>query len=450
VGIRRKAILAVAGTVAGIQLVGGWREVRTEGQLLFAEAISRGQQVQRALAVPCSVALANREMETLDAVVARFAEEEGADLDLLGLAILDTAGRVVAHTEPQLFGRRFSDPFTMRALGSARPLVEEVRDADGARLLLSMPIVSGLRWGTATATMSLERVDARILQRRREVILSSLGGALLAGLVLGILLSRMVLRPMELLSVTARRIADGNLDARMPGEKGRDEFGVVSRVFNEMAGELQEYTRDLEGRVARRTEELKKANAQLEVANSELEGAVGKLEHMARTDGLTGLLNHRAFQKSLAAEIRRANRTGAELTLIMLDVDHFKRYNDAHGHPAGDRVLVTLAGLLEDSLRTSDIVARYGGEEFSVILVDTTPEDAREVAEKLRQRIAGHTFELPEEGAAGVRVTISLGLASHPLDARAATGLVSMADQALYLAKEAGRNVVVSCSEVKK
>ena len=268
--------------------------------------------------------------------------------------------------------------------------------------------------------------------------------------MLGILLSRMVLRPMELLSVTARRIAGGNLDARMPGEKSRDEFGVVSRVFNEMAGELQEYTRDLEGRVARRTEELKKANSQLEVANSELEEAVGKLEHMARTDGLTGLLNHRAFQKSLAAEIRRSNRTGAELTLIMLDVDHFKLYNDAHGHPAGDRVLVILAGLLEESLRTSDIVARYGGEEFSVILVDTTPEDARDVAEKLRRRVASHAFELPEEGTPGVRVTISLGLASHPMDARAATGLISMADQALYLAKEAGRNVVVSCSEVQE
>ena len=155
VGIRRKAILAVAGTVAVVQLGGGLAGVRTERELLLAEAVARGQQVQRALAVPCSVALANREMETLDAVIARFAEQEGADLDLEGLAILDTSGRVVAHTSPRLFGQKLSDSFTERALASDTPLVEEVRDDAGARMLLSMPIVSGLRWGTATAVMSL-------------------------------------------------------------------------------------------------------------------------------------------------------------------------------------------------------------------------------------------------------------------------------------------------------
>jgi len=237
------------------------------------------------------------------------------------------------------------------------------------------------------------------------------------------------------------------LDARMPGGGKTDEIGVLARVFNEMAGELQDHTRDLEGRVTQRTEQLEQAKDNLEVANRELEDAVTKLEHMARTDGLTGLLNHRAFQKSLEAEIRRAERTGSPVTLIMLDVDHFKLYNDSHGHPAGDKVLVTLARLLEENLRTSDIVARYGGEEFSVILVDTTAEQARDVAEKLRATVASHVFELPDGGEKAVRVTISLGLASCPLDARMATGLISMADQALYLAKEAGRNLVVSCNE---
>ena len=110
-------------------------------------------------------------------------------------------------------------------------------------------------------------------------------------------------------------------------------------------------------------------------------------------------------------------------------------------------MLIRLARLLEEELRSSDLVARYGGEEFAIILVETTPEQGRDVADKVRVAIGEHPFELPNSELPPIRVTASVGLAGYPRDAREASAMISMADQALYLAKEAGRNLVVSCSK---
>lgn len=164
-----------------------------------------------------------------------------------------------------------------------------------------------------------------------------------------------------------------------------------------------------------------------------------QLETMSRTDGLTGLYNHRHFRILLRNEIARADRFGRHLSLAMIDLDHFKNYNDGLGHPAGDRLLQLFGRLLLDSVRCTDFVARYGGEEFCVILPEVSREGARSFCERLRNRIEQHPFPDRHVQPAG-RITASIGCATYPDDATTADDLVAKADKALYRAKQAGRN----------
>jgi two-component system, cell cycle response regulator len=194
---------------------------------------------------------------------------------------------------------------------------------------------------------------------------------------------------------------------------------------------LLEMNRELEAKIHERTHELAEANT--------------RLAQLAVTDGLTGLYNHRHLHERLSLEVERSQRSGLPLSLLMLDVDHFKQFNDTFGHPAGDEVLRQLARVLNDTRRANDVVARYGGEEFAVILVDTAKFTAAKVAERVRERIAAHDFSDAAQRAGNI--SVSIGVATFPDDGADAEGLVRAADTALYAAKRAGRNRVVLATE---
>jgi len=200
----------------------------------------------------------------------------------------------------------------------------------------------------------------------------------------------------------------------------------------------------------RKNEELERLNAHLEdlvlKRTRELEEANARLAKLAVTDGLTGLYNHRYFHERLARETDRAQRTGEPVTLLMIDVDHFKQYNDANGHQAGDGVLRTLAGLFGAGRRMNDVVARYGGEEFAIILSGTERRAGHLVAEYIRRRVAETRFAGGETQPGG-RLTISVGVGAAPTDAQDPLALIQVTDEALYRAKDAGRNRVVAVGE---
>jgi two-component system cell cycle response regulator len=167
-----------------------------------------------------------------------------------------------------------------------------------------------------------------------------------------------------------------------------------------------------------------------------------RLEELATTDPLTRVLNRRALVDRLGVEMDRARRFQADLTVLLLDIDFFKTVNDSSGHLAGDEVLRQIASLLEDAIRTVDIVARYGGEEFLIILPETGQKGARVFAERLRDRIASHDFAV---GGRVIRLTVSVGLATFPSPhISSADDFVARADEALYRAKADGRNQVRS------
>jgi two-component system, cell cycle response regulator len=171
-----------------------------------------------------------------------------------------------------------------------------------------------------------------------------------------------------------------------------------------------------------------------------LAGLVDEQRRAAVTDGLTGLYNRRFFEATLALEAEQAARSERDLGLLVLDIDHFKRINDGHGHQAGDAVLRELAARLSAAIRGGDVVARYGGEEFVVLLRNTSVEAVPEAAERLRRAVGDVPVLLADD--LWLAVTVSVGGAAWPVHARSADELVRVADQALYAAKRLGRNRV--------
>jgi diguanylate cyclase (GGDEF)-like protein len=162
-----------------------------------------------------------------------------------------------------------------------------------------------------------------------------------------------------------------------------------------------------------------------------------KMEMAATTDGLTLLNNHRTFQEQLSKEVERSRRYRRPLSLLIMDIDHFKHFNDTYGHPVGDLVLKEIAACIRQSIRVNDIAARYGGEEFAVIIPESNEEGAMVIAERIRRTVEQTVVASYDKK---LSVTISIGCASMPLHAQTKEILIDCADKALYFSKDNGRN----------
>lgn len=210
-------------------------------------------------------------------------------------------------------------------------------------------------------------------------------------------------------------------------EVGADDF--ISKPFNrvELLTRIKSLLR------------IKALNDTLEQKIEELEKTKAKLRRLAVTDGLTGLFNYRAFRRQLHLEISRSDRFDLPVSLLMMDIDHFKVYNDQFGHLNGDRVLKRFAKLLFENIRDVDCLTRYGGEEFALILPGTDKKSAKIVAEKLRRLVERSPFPMEKKLPKG-RVTMSVGVASYPQDTKDEKAFIRLSDKALYKAKKKGRN----------
>ncbi|MFZ5482190.1 MAG: diguanylate cyclase [Myxococcota bacterium] len=417
-GIRGLLSVLVPGVVAAALMGMAWVAADRERAQSVAAMGHSEVRVLEAIGLTAAVYLAENDVAGLDNLVAE-ATVAGRSRDLLEMAVVDEEGRVTAHSDPTRFNTVMDDAFTRDAIAADQRNWDITED----ELRVSVPARSGLRWGTVTARYTLTPLLARVQAARTRWLLEALAVAGLTWAVLSVALTRLVVRPLRALDEATRRMAAGDLGARVP-PGGAGEIADLGRAFNGMAEALGAHQAHLERTVHERTDELQKANQ--------------RLEHLAVTDGLTGLRNHRHFQESLAAEVARASRTDRPFGLLMVDVDHFKRLNDTLGHPAGDEILRAISDAIAAAVRATDGVARYGGEEFAVLLPDTDAEGSAVLAERVRAAVAA----LPPEGSRPL-VSVSVGVASWPRDGRDATSLVAAADRALYAAKRTGRNRVV-------
>ncbi|MDI7268348.1 MAG: diguanylate cyclase [Myxococcota bacterium] len=379
----------------------------------------------------------------------------GAAMDMEWIAFVDCEGRVVAHSDPRRYGTFLSEVVPDRLLcgsfagnppgGTAGTSGEAAMIRGADRLLIAAPVRLETRSGTAVASFSLAEVATHEARGRWKVFLGVALLAVVLAAALSALLRRTVARRLSVLTTDTEALRHGDLDRRS-AVAGTDEVGQLAGAFNAMAERLAGYTGRLEEEVRERTRDLRAVNEEL--------------ARLATTDALTGLLNRRKMQDVLLTEMERHRRKGRTLSIVMVDLDHFKRFNDAHGHLAGDSLLRALGERLRsrqrivdsaarigagdsvrDPARADDQAARYGGEEFVLILPETEKRDAGLVAERVRASLEREPL-LPREKYGGP-VTLSAGVASFPADGGDPDSVLRVADEALYAAKAAGRNRIV-------
>ena len=303
--------------------------------------------------------------------------------------------------------------------------VREYTNAAGQHVIGVARPLGALGW-TIVVEAPYERAFAPMLAVLRRLLLIDVCVVALAS-VFAYAITASIVRPIEALSEGARRIARGDPDVELPETGRRDEIGILTRAFNEMVRRLQRSQAALEA-----------ANRGLRDRNETLQASNEILEQLSITDGLTKLNNHRFFQDHLTREIKRARRTGEPLSMILIDIDDFKRLNDRLGHAAGDEVLQRIARVLAESVRESDLLARYGGEEFAIVASATDLQGAVIVAEKVRCAVAATSFPV-EDSPRRIHVTVSVGVAEYKGDRKK---FFQAADRALYRAKADGKNRV--------
>lgn len=323
------------------------------------------------------------------------------------LILVKADGRVVATTGVVTAPMRMQD---VRRLQQAEGAPVSYSDANGTGVVGTMAPIHRTGWG-ALADIPQATAFAQIRLLRNTTVFLVLVLLAVVG-TLAYALGLLIVRPIERLSGAAKRVAGGDLEITIP-TLGSGELAQLTYVFNDMVRRLREGRQEL--------------------------------ERLSVTDPLTGLANRRHLEAELEREVRRSDRLSHRFVVLMLDVDHFKMFNDTHGHPAGDELLKRLARALQELVREVDTAARYGGEEFTVILTETATGEATKVAERIRERVSEERLAL-QAGAAGVGVTVSIGLAEFPADGNSPETLIAAADQALYRAKEGGRNRVVAAS----
>jgi diguanylate cyclase len=179
----------------------------------------------------------------------------------------------------------------------------------------------------------------------------------------------------------------------------------------------------------------------------QLQQDLEKSQQEAQTDALTSLLNKRGFEKRFELERIRAKQNETPFSLIMVDIDHFKKVNDTFGHLVGDSLLKSIAAMLKSQLRKNDIASRYGGEEFLILLPETGIDGAKAAGQKIRDILASKEWKLQETGETMGKITVSMGIALYKLNEPEEV-LVKRVDDALYLAKNRGRNLVVTQDEL--
>ncbi|MBM3422954.1 MAG: GGDEF domain-containing protein [Chlorobi bacterium] len=232
----------------------------------------------------------------------------------------------------------------------------------------------------------------------------------------------------------------------IPLERLSQKISTMNRSIPESVRDTAEAIRN-DLAIAPHSSEISRLTGTLADFCAEIEAKNKKLDELFIRDEKTNLYNYRHFKEHLIMEIERSKRADDQVSIAMIDLDHFKRYNDEHGHIAGDRVLEQLAGIIAEQCRSSDMPSRFGGEEFAVLFPQTGTETAMRISERLRQVICAEPFSHEKHQPEG-RLTVSIGIASFPADAKDWYTLINNADRALYHAKSSGRNRVCSFSSI--
>lgn len=390
-----------------IPLPSDWQaQLRSGGAVVGEPFRTPGGRIQMVLAVPIqnpagrstSSLAALVDLRSLTDAIARFVPRDSGRFYLTtGRGVL-IAGRGPA-SDSALTARLVAATIQNLFVRSGQAL--EYQSFGGTRVVGTLEPIDRLHWAAIAEVPSTAAF--RQIEHVRNVTAVVVALMFLSVGLLAYVLGLLIVHPLDRLSEGAATVARGDLAVDLP-VVGGGEVGKLTEVFNHMVARIRE------GRDA--------------------------LQKLSVTDGLTGLYNRRRLMETLDIEAERSQRGAGPFSVLMVDVDHFKKYNDTFGHQAGDEVLTRVAGVLREVTRQVDCAARYGGEEFLVLLPQTPLEGAAQVAERLRTKVGA-------AGANGETVTVSVGVAEFPKNGDTPQRVIAAADAALYRAKADGRNRVV-------
>ena len=370
-----------------------WDDALKKGVIVFAVPIYQGDRFLGALT-------AKLDFTALHRLLRRFAGggEESAQVYLVTADGRPIVGSRVDPTE--LMGHSLPAALVRRLL-EHEGVTREYRGLGGQDVVGTIKGVPRLEWAVLAEVPAAEAY--RQVTRLRNVTALIVAALLVAVGLFAYFLGLLITRPLDRLTGAAGKVARGDLDVHLP-VVGGGELRYVTEVFNDMVARLRESRRELERR--------------------------------SITDDLTGLYNRRYLMETLANEVRRSRRLDHPCALLIADVDHFKEYNDAYGHLAGDAALARIAAVLRETTRDVDCAARYGGEEFVVLMPETKAVGAMETAQRIRTLLAGDEL-------VGGKLSVSIGVAQFPEDGDGPEALLARADGALYRAKREGRDRVL-------
>ena len=397
-----------------VHLPPGWLDRVAADQAVIGDAYWDEQlgQPLMTVAVPVTAAdrtfvgalVANVTYRAVLTILLVFAPGESGNLYVIapdGAAIVSSGGDARPFAE-----RKLASATTELLFGSEGSPVTYA-DRDGNEVIGTLKRIPRLDWAVV-AEIPAREAYAQIVQLRDVTALLVMGLLVVVGFI-AYRLGLLIVRPLDRLTAGAREVAAGDLAVDLPVGKG--EVGYLTEVFNGMVYRLRE------GRQ--------------------------QLEHLVVTDPLTGISNRRHLMETLESEMGRASRAKASFAILMADIDRFKKFNDTHGHIAGDEALKAVAEVLQEATRGIDRVARYGGEEFLVVLPETGIDGAVTAAERIHERLAKRGVAVGEQS---VTLTLSTGVAEFPTDGDSPESLIASADAALYQAKRGGRDRVVRSS----
>ena len=371
-----------------------WDDARKQGVLVFAVPIYQtGDRFLGALT-------AKLDFTALHRLLRRFA---GGGEESAQVYVVTADGRPVvgSRSDPTELMRYNLPAAVVRRLLEHEGVTREYRGLGGQEVVGTIKGVPRLDWAVVAEVPAAEAY--RQVTRLRNVTALIVAALLVAVGLLAYFLGLLITRPLDRLTAAAAKVARGDLDVHLP-VVGGGELRYVTEVFNDMVARLHESRREL--------------------------------ERLSVTDDLTGLYNRRYLMETLANEMRRSRRLDHPCALLIADVDHFKEYNDAYGHLAGDEALARIAAVLRETTRDVDCAARYGGEEFVVLMPETNAVGAMETAQRIRTLLA-------DDELVGAKLSVSIGVAQFPEDGDAPEALLARADAALYRAKREGRDRVL-------
>ncbi|GMR12962.1 MAG: sensor domain-containing diguanylate cyclase [Gemmatimonadota bacterium] len=401
-----------------VHLSPGWLDRVAADQTVIGEAYWDEQLGRRFMTIAVPVTAADRTL--IGALVANVSYRAVVTLLLVlapgesgSMFVITPEGSAIvgsgAEARP-IADRRLESSTTQLLFASeGKPIT--YTDGGGTAVIGTLKRVPRLDWAVV-AEIPVQEAYSQI-ERLRDVSVALVSGLLLVGGFIAYRLSLLIVRPLDRLTTGAAEVAAGDLAVDLPVGKG--EVGYLTEVFNAMVSRLRE------GRE--------------------------QLEALLVTDPLTGVSNRRHLMETLESETHRADRSERSFSILMVDVDRFKKFNDTFGHIAGDEALKVVAEVLQEATREVDHIARYGGEEFLVVLPDTDIDGAVISAERIRGLLAERIVAVGEQSAT---LTLSTGVAEFPIDGDSPASLIASADAALYLAKRRGRDRVVRVSRRRK